>query len=204
MPYNKKLFDRNRAWAKACTERDPDFFKRLVNQQTPEILWIGCADSRVPADQIMGLQPGEVFVHRNIANIVMEDDLNGQSVIQYAVDVLGVRNIIVCGHYGCGGVLAALRDDRIGLADEWLAGLAELARQRGAELEVLAGEAERHARLCELNVIEQVSKLSRSSILDAAWARGQEVALHGWIYALHDGLLRDLGLTVTGPAGERA
>jgi carbonic anhydrase len=204
MPYNKKLFDRNRAWAKACTERDPDFFKRLVDQQAPEFLWIGCADSRVPADQIMGLQPGEVFVHRNIANIVMDDDLNGQSVIQYAVDVIGVQNIIICGHYGCGGVLAALRNDRIGLADEWLAGLAELARERRPELEVLSGEAERHARLCELNVIEQVSKLSRSPILDAAWARGQEVAVHGWIYALNDGLLRDLGLTVTGPAGERA
>lgn len=195
----ESLFDGNRAWASTCVERDPDYFKRLIGQQAPEFLWIGCADSRVPADQITGLQPGEVFVHRNIANIVMDDDLNCQSVIQYAVDSLGVRNIIVCGHYGCGGVLVALRNERMGLVNDWLSGLCELSHEWSAELEALPGEAERHARLCELNVIKQVSNLSRSPSLNAAWARGQEVTLHGWIYALDDGLLRDLGVTVTGP-----
>jgi carbonic anhydrase len=191
------LFANNRAWAADMTRQDPDFFGRLSRQQTPEYLWIGCSDSRVPANQIVGLLPGEMFVHRNISNVVSHGDLNGLSVMQYAVDVLKVGNIIVCGHYGCGGVLAALRDDRVGLVDNWLRHVQDVRTKHQAQLDALATERERHARLCELNVIEQVVNVSQTTVVRDAWTRGQSLAVHGWIYALEDGLLRDLDICVT-------
>ena len=193
----KELFDRNRAWAADVIRRDPDFFKRLRNQQAPQFLWIGCADSRVPANEICGLAPGEMFVHRNVANVVVHADSNCLSCLQYAVDVLKVRDIIVCGHYGCGGVLAALRDDRLGLVDNWLRHVQDVKLKHRIEMDRLKGEAERHRRLCELNVIEQVNNVSQTTVLREAWARGQELAIHGWIYDVGDGLLHDLGLTLT-------
>jgi carbonic anhydrase len=193
----KELFERNRAWAAEVTRRDPDFFARLRTQQAPQFLWIGCSDSRVPANEICGLAPGEMFVHRNVANVVVHADVNCLSCMQYAVDVLKVRDIIVCGHYGCGGVLAALRDDRLGLVDNWLRHVQDVKLKHGVEMERLKGEAERHRRLCELNVIEQVNNVSQTTVLREAWARGQELAIHGWIYDVADGLLRDLGLTLT-------
>ena len=192
----KELFDRNRTWAADVIRRDPDFFKRLRNQQAPQFLWIGCADSRVPANEICGLAPGEMFVHRNVANVVVHADSNCLSCLQYAVDVLKVRDIIVCGHYGCGGVLAALRDDRLGLVDNWLRHVQDVKHKHRIEMDRLTGEAERHRRLCELNVIEQVSNVSQTTVLREAWARGQELAIHGWIYDVGDGLLHDLGLTL--------
>ncbi len=176
---------------------DPEFFERLAAQQAPEYLWIGCSDSRVPATQIVGLPPGEMFVHRNVANLVVAGDLNGMSAIQFAVDVLRVRHIIVCGHYGCGGVLAALRGERHGLVDEWLRHVRELRdRHRGA-LDALPGEDERAARLCELNVIEQVGNVANSEIVRGAWARGQRVAVSGCIYDIRDGLLKHLDISVS-------
>ena len=193
----KELFDRNRAWAADVRRRDPQFFERLRNQQAPQFLWIGCADSRVPANEICGLAPGEMFVHRNVANVVVHADSNCLSCLQYAVDVLKVRDIIVCGHYGCGGVLAALRDDRLGLVDNWLRHVQDVKHKHRIEMERLKGEAERHRRLCELNVIEQVNNVSQTTVLREAWARGQELAIHGWIYDVGDGLLHDLGLTLT-------
>jgi carbonic anhydrase len=196
----KDIFAANRDWAARMRESDPEFFDRLVNQQAPKYLWIGCSDSRVPANQITGLRPGEVFVHRNIANVAPEDDLNCQAVIQYGLDVLGVTNIIVCGHYGCGGVLAALEDQATGLAREWVSSIVDL-RDRNAEgLGALATDAERHARLCELNVIEQVHNLSQSTAVRDAWSRRQPLKLHGWIYNINDGLLKDLGVSVCGPS----
>jgi carbonic anhydrase len=193
----KELFDRNRAWAADVRRRDPQFFERLRNQQAPQFLWIGCADSRVPANEICGLAPGEMFVHRNVANVVVHADSNCLSCLQYAVDVLKVRDIIVCGHYGCGGVLAALRDDRLGLVDNWLRHVQDVKHKHRIEMDRLKGEAERHRRLCELNVIEQVNNVSQTTVLREAWARGQELAIHGWIYDVGDGLLHDLGLTLT-------
>ena len=193
----KELFDRNRAWAADVIRRDPDFFKRLRNQQAPQFLWIGCADSRVPANEICGLAPGEMFVHRNVANVVVHADSNCLSCLQYAVNVLKMRDIIVCGHYGCGGVLAALRDDRLGLVDNWLRHVQDVKLKHRIEMDRLKGEAERHRRLCELNVIEQVNNVSQTTVLREAWARGQELAIHGWIYDVGDGLLHDLGLTLT-------
>ena len=193
----KELFDRNRAWAADVRRRDPQFFERLRNQQAPQFLWIGCADSRVPANEICGLAPGEMFVHRNVANVVVHADSNCLSCLQYAVDVLKVRDIIVCGHYGCGGVLAALRDDRLGLVDNWLRHVQDVKHKHRIEIDRLKGEAERHRRLCELNVIEQVNNVSQTTVLREAWARGQELAIHGWIYDVGDGLLHDLGLTLT-------
>src|SRR5437764_3035036 len=184
------LFSNNRAWAAEVTRKDPEFFRRLSSQQTPQYLWIGCSDSRVPANEIVGLPPGELFVHRNFANVVIHADLNCLSVIQFAVDVLRVGHIIVCGHYGCGGVLAALRDDRLGLADNWLRHVQDVQWKHKAELEKLSTETQRHDRLCELNVIEQVTNVSQTTIVRDAWARGQPVAVHGWIYGLKDGLLR--------------
>ncbi len=181
---------------------EPDYFDRLAHQQAPEYLWIGCSDSRVPANQITGMQPGEVFVHRNVANVVPENDLNCQSVIQFGVDVLGVKDIIVCGHYGCGGVLTAMKDQATGLSHEWVSGIADLRKQNAASLNTLETEAERYARLCELNVIEQVHNLGKSQVVLAAWSRGQSVRLHGWIYNIKDGLLKDLDVTVGGPAGD--
>ena len=192
------LLTNNRAWAAGVTRDDPQFFARLAKQQAPQYLWIGCSDSRVPANQIVGLLPGEMFVHRNVANVVVHADLNCLSSIQYAVDVLKVRHIIVCGHYGCQGVLAALRDDRLGLADNWLRHVQDVRWKHAAEIERLAAEEARHQRLCELNVTEQVLNVSQTTVLREAWSRGQELSVHGWIYDIHDGLLRDLGATRDG------
>jgi len=199
-----QLFANNRAWAAEMTRQDPEFFERLSRQQAPQYLWIGCADSRVPANQITGLLPGEMFVHRNIANVVVHTDLNCLSVMQYAVDVLGVEHIIVCGHYGCGGVGAALRNDTLGLIDNWLRHVQDVRGKHRAELEMLPSETDRHRRLCELNVIEQVSNVCRTSIVRDAWARGQALAVHGWIYGLQDGLLRDLNATASSVADAAA
>jgi carbonic anhydrase len=199
----KHLFDNNRAWAKGMLEKDPAFFRRLLDQQRPEYLWIGCSDSRVPANQIVGMLPGELFVHRNVANVVVQTDLNCLSVIQYAVDVLGVRHVIVCGHYGCGGVLAALRQTRLGLIDNWLRSVSEIHERSRGLIDSLPGEAQRHDRLCELNVIEQVSHVCRTTVVQDAWRRRQELSIHGWIYGLKDGLVWDLGVSVSTP-GELA
>src|SRR3954466_1401180 len=180
------LFAKNRAWAAEMTRQDPDFFKRLSHQQAPQYLWIGCSDSRVPANQIVGLLPGEMFVHRNVANVVVHSDLNCLSVLQFAVDVLKVKHVIVCGHYGCGGVLAALRDDKFGLIDNWLRHVQDVRTRHRVQLAGLANEEERHARLCELNVKEQVVNVSRTTVVREAWARGQALAVHGWVYKLSD------------------
>ncbi|HET7632485.1 MAG TPA: carbonic anhydrase [Gemmatimonadaceae bacterium] len=187
-----ELFEKNRAWAAEMTRRDPEFFARLSAQQAPPYMWIGCSDSRVPANQIVGLPPGEMFVHRNISNVVVPTDMNCLSVMQYAVDALKVRHIIVCGHYGCGGVLAALRDDRLGLSDTWIGHVQDVRRTHQAELDRLDGEAAKHRRLCELNVVEQVAHATRTTVVRDAWARGQPLTVHGWIYDLKDGLLRPL------------
>ncbi|HBL30485.1 MAG TPA: carbonate dehydratase [Acidobacteria bacterium] len=191
------LFDNNRAWAAEMTRSDPDFFTQLSHQQTPPYFWIGCSDSRVPANQIVGLLPGEMFVHRNVANVVVPTDLNGLSALQFAVDVLRVRDVIVCGHYGCSGVLAALSDQRLGLVDNWLRHVQDVHEKYRAGLAALP-EAERHDRLCELNVIEQARHVCQTTVVRDAWARGQALAVHGWIYRLEDGLLRDLGVCTTG------
>jgi len=192
-----ELFANNRAWAAEITEREPDFFARLSGQQAPKYLWIGCADSRVPANQIVGLLPGEMFVHRNVANVVVHSDLNCLSAIQYAVDVLRVSHIIVCGHFGCGGVLSALRDQKLGLIDNWLRHVQDVRLKHQAQLAALSGEAQRHDRLCALNVIEQVVNVSQTTVVREAWERGQSLVVHGWIYKLTDGLLRDSGMCVT-------
>ena len=194
------LFDNNRAWAADMTRQDPAFFERLAGQQAPEHLWIGCSDSRVPANQIVGLLPGEMFVHRNVANVVVHTDLNCLSVVQFAVEALKVRHIIVCGHYGCGGVLAALRNETLGLVDNWLRHVQDVRAQHESQLDVLASESLRHARLCELNVIEQVVNVCQMTVVRDAWSRGQRLTVHGWIYDIHDGLLRDLGMCVAAEA----
>jgi carbonic anhydrase len=178
--------------------QDPQFFSRLAGQQGPDYLWIGCSDSRVPANQITGLPPGEMFVHRNVANVVVHADLNCLSTIQFAVDVLGIRHIIVCGHYGCGGVLAALRDEQHGLVDNWLRHVQDVRHKHRDQLDALPTEVERHRRLCELNVIEQVVNVSQTTVLREAWARGQAVTVHGWVYDISDGLLKDLAMSVAG------
>jgi carbonic anhydrase len=190
------LFANNRAWAAEMTRQDPEFFERLSRQQAPQYLWIGCSDSRVPANQIVGLLPGEMFVHRNIANVVVHTDLNCLSTIQFAVEVLQVRHIIVCGHYGCGGVMAALRDEKLGLVDNWLGHVQDVRVKYRAELDALGSDNERVERLCEWNVIEQVANVSRTTVVRDAWARGQSLAVHGWVYGLRDGLLRDLVVSV--------
>jgi carbonic anhydrase len=195
-----QLFANNRTWAAEMSRQDPDFFKRLSGQQAPQYLWIGCSDSRVPANQIVGLLPGEMFVHRNVANVVVHTDLNCLSTIQFAVDVLRIRHIIVCGHYGCGGVLAALRDDNLGLIDNWLRHVQDVRRKHQAVLDALDVEAKRHNRLCELNVVEQVANVCQTTVVRGAWARGETLAVHGWIYDIRDGLLRDLGMCVTAEA----
>ena len=187
-----KLFANNRAWADEMNRQNPDFFRQLSGQQNPQYFWIGCSDSRVPANQIVGLLPGEMFVHRNVANIVAHTDLNCLSAIQFAVDVLRVEHIIVCGHYECGGVLAALRDDKLGLIDNWLRHVQDVIAKNQAELDSLKTEQQRHNRLCELNVIEQVANVNKTTVVSDARARGQIVAVHGWIYDIHDGLLRDV------------
>jgi carbonic anhydrase len=193
----KHLLTNNQEWAAEITRQDPQFFERLSHQQAPEYLWIGCSDSRVPANQIVGLMPGEMFVHRNIANVVVHTDLNCLSAIQFAVDVLKVRHIIVCGHYGCGGVLAALRDMRLGLADNWLRHVQDVRWKHGLQLDALADETDRLNRLCELNVTEQVANVSNTTVVRDAWSRGQELAVHGWVYDLKDGLIRDLSVCLT-------
>jgi carbonic anhydrase len=186
------LFTNNRAWAKRITERDPSFFQALAAQQSPSYLWIGCADSRVPANEIVGLMPGELFVHRNVANVVVHTDLNCLSVVQYAVDVLTVGHVIVCGHYGCGGVRAAYLRSSLGLIDNWLRHVQDV-RDRYAEMMAdLQEDEDRIDRLCELNVIDQVRNVCQSTIVQDAWRRGQTLAIHGWIYDVRDGLLRDL------------
>jgi len=189
------LFDFNRAWSKRMQEIDPQFFSRLSQLQSPEYLWIGCSDSRVPANQIVGLLPGEIFVHRNVANVVVHTDLNCLSVIQFAVDALKVRHIMVVGHYGCGGVQAALRGERIGLVDIWLRHVQDVRDKHRADLLALAEEAQQD-RLCELNVLEQAANICQTHVVQDAWQRGQPLTVHGWIYGLKDGLVRDLGLTV--------
>ncbi len=191
----RHLLSQNRAWAQSITERDPNFFQTLSKQQTPEYLWIGCSDSRVPANEIIGLLPGEVFVHRNIANVVVHADLNCLSVLQYAVDVLKVKHVMVVGHYGCGGVRATLRCDRVGLADNWLRHVQDVKTKHEACLCALREEDARVNRLCELNVIEQVQNVCQTTVVRDAWERGQSLLVHGWIYGLKDGLLRDLKVT---------
>lgn len=193
------LFESNKAWARSIRARDPDFFLKLSQQQSPSYLWIGCSDSRVPANEIVGLLPGELFVHRNVANLVVHTDLNCLSVLQFAVEILKVRHIIVCGHYGCSGVQAALRRDRLGLSDNWLRHLQDVREKHESRLVEAAGNEDNAARLCELNVIEQVTHVCFTTIARDAWARGQELAVHGWIYGLHDGLLRDMNVTVSSP-----
>jgi carbonic anhydrase len=194
------LFENNRAWAARRLDESPDFFQRLSAQQSPEFLWIGCADSRVPANEIVGLLPGELFVHRNVANLVVHTDLNCLSVLQFAVDVLKVRHVIVCGHYGCGGVRAALGRDRLGLIDNWLRHVQDVLEQHQTLVDSLSDPVDRANRLCELNVIEQARHCAQTTIVQDAWARGQELAVHGWIYGLRDGHLRDLAVTTRGPA----
>ena len=195
-----QLFENNSRWAAQRTAQDPDFFPRLARQQKPEYLWIGCADSRVPANEIIGLDPGEVFVHRNIANVVVHTDLNALSVIQYAVEVLKVKHIIVCGHYACGGVLAAMSHQPHGLIDNWLRNIKDVYTRHAPELNAIADEKARGDRLAELNVTHQVANVCYTTIVQGAWQRGQPLAVHGWIYDLKDGLLRDLGLCVEAPA----
>ena len=190
------LFESNKAWAEGIREQDPEFFLKLSRQQFPAYLWIGCSDSRVPANQIVGMLPGELFVHRNIANLVVHTDLNCLSVMQFAVDVLKVRHIIVCGHYGCSGVQAALRGDRIGLSDNWLRHIQDVREKHAARIDAVGEDVACHARLCELNVIEQVANVCMTTIARDAWDRGQELAVHGWIYGLDNGLLHDLKISV--------
>lgn len=196
-----QLFERNRAWAAERIAGDPEFFARLVHIQRPDLLWIGCSDSRVPANEIVGLAPGELFVHRNVANVVPVTDLNALAVVEYAVNSLGVRHIVVCGHYHCGGVKAALDGHQAGAVALWLQPLRSLADAHRAELDALASDDARWDRLCELNVAEQVRALAQTEILETAWDRGADLAVHGWIYDLEDGLLRDLEVTVGCPQG---
>ncbi len=186
------LFDNNTRWADDIKKEDPDFFKKLAAQQTPEFLWIGCSDSRVPANEIVGLLPGELFVHRNIANAVVHTDLNCLSVLFYAVTVLKVKHIIVCGHYGCGGIQAALGDKQIGLADHWLRNFRDIYYNNREQFQDSLSPAERVNLLCELNVAQQVANVTHTSIVQNAWAQGQELSIHGWIYDIHDGLLKKL------------
>ncbi|HXH37756.1 MAG TPA: carbonate dehydratase [Thermoanaerobaculia bacterium] len=197
MPPLDHLFANNRAWAAEMTRQDPDFFTRLSLQQAPDYLWIGCSDSRVPANQIVGLLPGQMFVHRNVANVVVHTDLNCLSAIQFAVEVLRVSHIIVCGHYGCGGVLAALRGDKIGLADNWLCHVQDVRRKHQQQIDTPRTEIEREHALCEWNVIEQVMNVSQTTVVRDAWARGNALSVHGLVYDLRDGLLRDLGTSIS-------
>jgi len=194
------LFKQNQEWAAEMLRHDPEFFERMSRQQAPQYLWIGCSDSRVPANQIVGLLPGEMFVHRNVANVVAHTDLNCLSALQFAVDALRVRDIIVCGHYGCSGVIAALRDEKLGLIDNWLRHIQDVRGKHRAELDALDTEERQYARLCELNVIEQVAHVCQTTVVRDAWLRGQALAVHGWIYGVGDGLLRDLGMCVTAEA----
>jgi len=193
------LLRNNREWAERVRREDPGFFNRLSKQQSPKYLWIGCSDSRVPANQILGLDPGEVFVHRNVANLVVHTDLNCLSAIQFAVDLLKVEHILIVGHYGCSGVHAALTGTRVGLADNWLRHVGDVMQKHEGLLAGAGPEKSRHERLCELNVIEQVLNVCQTTIVQDAWARGQEVAVHGWVYSLENGRVRQLSIDVTGP-----
>jgi len=195
----KHLLERNRAWATDLRARNPDFFAELAEQQRPHYLWIGCSDSRVPANEITGLPPGELFVHRNVANVVVHTDLNCLSVLQFAVEALAVEHVIVVGHYGCGGVRAAYQGKPLGLIDNWLRHVQDVAGKHAAILERLPDDGTREDRLCELNVIEQVVHVARTTIVQDAWRRGQTLTLHAWIYSLRDGLVHDLGLEADGP-----
>ena len=197
----KRLLDQNREWSEAIKASDPDFFPALAKQQSPQFLWIGCSDSRVPANQLVGLVAGEMFVHRNVANVVVHTDFNCLSVMQYAVDVLKVDHIIVCGHHGCGGVKAAMENSQLGLIDNWLRHVQDVVRDHEPELMQIADDVKRLDRLCELNVIEQVLNVARTTIVQTAWERGQELVVHGWIYGLEDGLLRDLGVSIDNADG---
>lgn len=194
-----QLFENNRDWAAEILSRDANFFKKLAEQQSPEYLWIGCADSRVPANELLGLLPGELFVHRNIANLVVHSDLNCLSVLQFAVDVLKVKHVIVCGHYGCGGVQAALTGRRVGLADNWLRHVQDVHQKHEKYLGEVLPEKDRVNRLCELNVIEQVVNVCQTTIVQDAWERGQAVEVHGWVYGIQDGLLNELGMSINSP-----
>ena len=195
----EQLFSNNQEWAASMVNQDAGFFKKLTAQQSPEYLWIGCSDSRVPANEIVGLLPGELFVHRNIANVVAHSDLNCLSVLQFAVDVLGVKHVIVCGHYGCSGVHAALARRRVGIADNWLRHVQHVHQKHERYLGDVLPNREKQDRLCELNVIEQVANVCQTTVVQDAWERGQPLTIHSWIYGLHDGLLRDLGVTVNCP-----
>jgi carbonic anhydrase len=191
----QQLFQNNQEWVQQVLESDPEFFTRLTNQQTPKFLWVGCSDSRVPANQITGLAPGEVFVHRNIANLMVHTDLNALSVLQFAVDILQVEHVIICGHYGCSGVLAGLTNKRLGLVDVWLRHLKDVAYQHSNYLGTIH-QNQKHDRLCELNVVEQVKNTCHTNVVQDAWARGQKLSIHGIIYGIHDGLLRDLHMHI--------
>lgn len=199
MRFLKHLFQNNQAWAERISARDPEFFLKLSRQQSPEYLWIGCSDSRVPANQIVGLLPGEVFVHRNVANVVVHTDLNCLSVLQFAVDVLRVKHVMVVGHYGCGGVVSALRNERLGLIDNWLRHVQDVRLKHQLMLESLASQSQQADRLCELNVIEQAVNVCQTTVVQDAWARGQPLSVHGWIYGLLDGRIRELGFGVDSP-----
>lgn len=194
------LFDKNKAWSDRVSSTQPDFFSKLLQQQSPEYLWIGCSDSRVPANEIVGLLPGELFVHRNVANVVVHTDFNCLSVIEYAVEALGVKHIIVCGHYGCSGVQAALKDNQLGLIDNWLRHIKEVWKKYENEISLIEDEHQKLDRLCELNVIEQVVNVCNTTIIQKAWARGQKVTVHGWIYSIRDGRLKDLNVQISNSA----
>ncbi|QEL63511.1 carbonic anhydrase [Oryzomicrobium terrae] len=196
MPHLDHLFENNRSWAEKIRAEDPEFFDRLAKIQAPEYLWIGCSDSRVPANQITGLDPGEVFVHRNVGNVVVHSDLNCLSVLQYAVDVLRVKHVLVVGHYGCGGVKAALHGLRVGLVDNWLRHIQDVRQKHAAMIDGIADPDLRHDRLCELNVIEQVFNVSHTTIVRDAWDRGQDLTVHGWVYSLENGLAHDMAISV--------
>lgn len=195
----EQLFKNNREWAARISADNPDFFAKLAAQQTPEYLWIGCADSRVPANELLGMMPGELFVHRNIANVVVHSDLNCLSVLQFAVELLKVKHVIVCGHYGCSGVGAALRRQRVGLADNWLRHVQDVHQKHEKYLGETLPDEMRQSRLCELNVVEQVVNLCQTTVVNDAWDKGQELTIHGWVYGLKDGLLSDLGMNVSNP-----
>ena len=194
-----KLLNNNREWAERMKREDPGFFNRLSQQQSPRYLWIGCSDSRVPANQILGLDPGEVFVHRNIANVMSHGDLNALSVIQFAVDILKVEHILLVGHYGCGGVHAAMTGTRVGLADNWLRHVSDISKKHVALLDTIDSEPMQHARMCELNAIEQALNVCETTVVQDAWTRGQKLEVHGWVYSLNDGRVRELGMDVSSP-----
>ncbi len=196
LTFYNKLLENNKLWVSRKLKKDPEFFKKLSEGQAPPVLWIGCADSRVPANEIIGAEPGEVFVHRNIANMVLHTDMSMLSVLDYAVNVLKVKHVIVCGHYGCGGVKAAMGNQHIGLIDNWIRHIKDVYRFHAKELNEIQDEKERFDRFVELNVFEQVQDLAKTSIIQEAWMKGQEVAIHGWVYGVNNGVIKDLKLTI--------